>query len=109
MRAHDCGVQADGLDAHMHQALALELLEDAVEHARPAPAHHAGVDGVPVAVTLRQRTPFAAVGRHVQDGVEHLQVVQAHVAALAWKTVFDLLELLRSQLHAPKHRVQTVR
>lgn len=83
MRPHEGGVQADGFDAQLHEALALELLEHAVEHARLAPAHPARVEGVPVAIAVGQRTPLAAVGLHMQDGVEHSQVVQAHIAALA--------------------------
>ena len=94
------GVQADGFDAHPHRTLTLELLEDAVQHAGAAPAHHARVDGVPVAVPLGQAAPFAAVGRYMQDGVEYLQVVNAHITALAWQPVLDLLKLFNGQLHA---------
>ncbi len=53
-----------------------------VEHPVPGPAVHPGVDGVPVADPGRQPPPLAAMLGDVQDGVEHLQVRQADVAAL---------------------------
>lgn len=108
VRTHDGRVKTDDFDARVHQALALEVLKDAVQHACAAPAHRARVDGVPVAIRQWKRTPLAAVGGHVQDGVEHLQIFNLHVTALARQPVFDLLKLLGGQLHECKCAGQTV-
>ena len=75
-------MQAEGLDATLHQPLALQLLEEAVEHARLGPAAHARVQGVQGAVVPRCRPMFTAVGGHLEDGVDHLEIVQSRVAAL---------------------------
>ncbi len=39
-----------------------------------------------------QSPPSATVGGHGQDGVEHIKVVQAHVAALARQQIRDPFE-----------------
>ena len=75
MHLDNGGVQAQGLDAHIHQALALQLFEHHVEHAGLGPTAHAHVHGVPGSVVAGQCTPLAAVGRYVQDGIDHLQVL----------------------------------
>jgi hypothetical protein len=48
----DGRVQGDSLDAHVHQALALQLLKQRIEYAGFGPAAHAHVYGVPGAVHL---------------------------------------------------------
>jgi len=78
------GIQRDRLDLDAHDLGLLQLLEHPIEHTRLGPAIHAGVDRVPVAEALGQPSPFAAVFGHVKDGVDHLQVAQADVAALRW-------------------------
>jgi hypothetical protein len=70
------GVQRHGFELDLHDLRALQLLEDPLEHAQLGPAAHARVDGVPVAESLGQAAPFAAVLGHVTDGVEHLQIGQ---------------------------------
>ena len=45
-----------------------------------------------------QGAPLAAVGRHVQDGIDHLQARQPHIAALARQRGGSLLELFRGEL-----------
>lgn len=67
---------------HAHQALALQVLEEPVEYAGLGPTAHARANGVPGAVVREQRSPLAAVGRDEEDAVDHVEVVQAHVAAL---------------------------
>jgi adenylate cyclase len=75
-------VQADALHADADQAVLLKRLKEAVENTgrRPPPQPH--VDRVPVAETLRQRPPLAAVLRHIEDGVDDLEIADPHVAPL---------------------------
>jgi hypothetical protein len=55
---------------------------------------------MPVPVVFGQPPPFAAVFRHKQNGVQDLQTVHVHIAALPGQAVFDLSKLLFSELHA---------
>lgn len=102
VRVHlDAGAfQRHGFDLDSHDLGLLQLLEHAIQHPGLGPAVHARVDGVPVAEALGQAAPFAAVLGDVQDGVQHLQVAQADVAALRRQAVFDLRELGCCNLHA---------
>lgn len=93
------GVQRHSFELDLHDLRALQLLKGTVEHAQLGPAVHARVDGVPVAETLGQATPLAAVLGDVQDGVEHLQIAQADIAALPRQALGDLFEL-RAQIAA---------
>ena len=93
-------VQRDGLNADAHDLSSLQLLKHAIEHARLGPAVHARVDRVPVAEPFGQTAPLAAVLGDVQDGVDHLQVTQADVAALHRQAVINLGELLGRDFHA---------
>ena len=52
MHLHDGGVHFDGFDLDAHDLLALQLLEDVLQHAILGPAIHAGVDRVPRPKTL---------------------------------------------------------
>lgn len=96
------GVQRDGLDLDSHDLCTLQFLEHAIENASLGPAVHARVDRVPVAEALGQPAPLAAMLGHVQDRVDHLQVVQADVATLLGQAVLDGSELLGRDFHAPK-------
>ena len=51
------------------------------------------------ALTPWKTAPLAAVFCDVQDGIEHLQIRQADVAALAWQAVLDLCKLRWGDLH----------
>ena len=82
MHLDDGAVQRQRFELDAHDLFSLQLFEDPVEDAVLRPAVHAHVDGVPIAEATGQAAPFAAMLRHVQDGVEHLQVRQADVAAL---------------------------
>ena len=55
------GVQRDRLDFDAHDLRALQLLEHAIKYTGLGPAVHARVDRVPVAKTLGQSTPLAAM------------------------------------------------
>ena len=52
MNLHDGRVHRHGFDFDADQLLALQFLEDGVEHAVLRPAVHAGVNGMPVAEAL---------------------------------------------------------
>jgi len=54
-------VEADRLHFDLNDALKLEGFKQPLQNARLAPAVHADIDCVPLAVGFRQRPPFAAV------------------------------------------------
>ena len=93
-------IQAHGLDADAHDLLALQLLEDVIQHPALGPAIHAGVDGMPISEALGQAAPLAAVLGDIEQSVQQLQVVELHVAALAGKTGGNTLVLRFGDLHA---------
>jgi len=93
-------VNAHRLDADAHHLRALQLLEHAIQDASFGPAVHARVDRVPVAESLGQASPLAAVLGDVKDRIDHLQVGHAHVAALRGQAMFDLGKLLERDFHA---------
>ena len=73
MHLHAGSVQADHVNPDTRNLAVLQLGKDAVEHARFAPAAHAGADGVPVAQARRQTALLSAVLDHVKYGVKHLK------------------------------------
>lgn len=93
-------VQRHRFDRDLHNLRLLQLLEGPVQNARLRPATHARVNRVPVAEALGQATPFAAVLGDVQDGIQHLQIREADVAALQRQTVLDLRKLGCCDFHA---------
>ncbi len=100
MHLHARAVQPHHLHADADQPFALQVLEHPVEDAALRPAAHPRVDRVPVAEAFREAAPFAAVLRHVEDGVEHAQVRQADVAPLPRKHRLDPLVLRLGEFHA---------
>src|SRR5574337_151688 len=98
------GVQRHRFDPDAHQLLALQRLEHLVEHAGLGPAAHARIDRVPVAESLGQPTPLAAVLRNKQHRVDHLQVAHADIAALLRQAVLDAGKLLGRDFHEPQCR-----
>src|SRR3974377_2204408 len=93
-------IQAHSLDADAHDLLALQLLEDLIQHAVLGPAVHAGIDGMPISEAFGQAAPLAAVLGDIEQGVQQLQVVQRYVAPLAGKTGGNTLVLRFGDLHA---------
>ena len=75
-------VEPERLDLDAHDPLSLQLFEHAIQHALLRPTIHPCVDRVPVAESRRQAAPLAAVFRHVEDRVEHLQIRQADIPSL---------------------------
>jgi len=97
------GIQAHGLDADAHDLLALQLLEDLIQHPVLGPAIHAGVDGVPISEAFGQSAPLAAVLGDIEQCIQQLQVVQLHIAPLPGKAGGNTLVLRFGDLHAPQH------
>ncbi len=100
MNLHNGRVHRNGFDPDADQLLALEFLEDGVEHAVLGPAVHPGVDGVPVAKALGQTAPLAALLSHIQNGVQDRQVRKTDVAPLTRQFRLDATILLLCDLHA---------
>jgi hypothetical protein len=93
-------IQAHGLDADAHDLLALQLLEDLIQHPVLGPAIHASVDGMPISEAFGQSAPLAAVLSDVEQRIQQLQVIQLYVAALTRKTGGNTLVLRFGDLHA---------
>ena len=93
MDLDDGAIHRHGLELDTHNLLALQVFEHLVQHTVLRPAVHAGVNGVPIAKSWRQSSPFAAVFGDIQDGIEHLPVRNAYIAALdreMWRDAFVL-------------------
>src|SRR5687767_7751706 len=93
-------VQGNGFDLDTDDLIVLQLREYPIQYAASGPPIHAGIDRVPVAEPLGQTAPSAALFRDVQDGVQHPQIGQAHVAALCRQTVLDQAILRFGNLHS---------
>lgn len=96
----DRTVQADRLQPHPDQLFDLHALEDPIQDPGLGPPVHPHVDRVPVAEPLGQGPPLAAIFGHEQDRVEHLKVVQRHIAPLPRQVILDTRELRRRKFHA---------
>lgn len=81
MDLDDGTVQSHGFDFHADDLRMLQLSKDAIQHPALRPPIHARINGVPVAEPFGQRAPFAPLLSDVQDGVQHAQIVERHVAA----------------------------
>jgi hypothetical protein len=90
MDRDDGTVQGDGFDFHADDLWVLHLCKDAIQHPALRPTIHTGIEGVPVAESLGQTAPVAPLLGDVQDGGEHLQIVERHVAALGRQPRRDL-------------------
>ena len=106
MHFDDGAVQANRLDLDAHDLSMLQLREHAIEHAVLGPAIHACVDGVPIAESLGQSAPFAAVLGHVQNRIDYAQIRMADVAALLGQAVLDLVVLCFGNFHASYYAIQ---
>lgn len=93
------GIERNGFNLDPHDLRLLQLGKHPVQDAGLGPTVHSRVNGVPVAKSLGKASPFAAVLGHVKNGVEHLQVGHADIAALYWQAVLDLGELCVGDLH----------
>ena len=100
MDLDDGAVQGHGFDCHAEDPRVLQLGKDAIQHPALCPPIHARIDRVPVAEPLGQPAPFASLLGDVQDGVEHLQIVECHVATLCRQTRLDGTILCVGDFHA---------
>lgn len=106
MDLDDGTVQGDGFDLHAEDLSVLQLCKDAIQHPALRPPIHASIDGVPVAEPLGQPTPFATLLGDVQDGVEHVQIVERYVAALRRQTRRDVAILCVGDFHATQYLIK---
>src|SRR5262249_29042191 len=96
----DRAVETDRFELDMNQLLGLQFLKKAVEHAGFGPAIHPGVDRMPIPEALRQRAPLAAILGHVEDRVDHGEILVRDIAALARQKRFNASELCSGDFHA---------
>jgi hypothetical protein len=89
MHLHRGGVQRERLDLDAHDLFHLQLLEDSIQNAVLGRSVHARVDRVPAPEPLRQTAPLATLLSYIKHRVQHLQVAQAHVAALHRQRILD--------------------
>ena len=91
-----------GFKLDAHDLFALHMLEDPVEDAGFRPPVHPGVDGVPIAKSCRYPSPFATMLGDIQNGVEHLAIGEAAMAALHREMRRDTVVLSLSEFHTPR-------
>ncbi len=65
-----------------------------VQHTAFSPTVPSRIDCVPIAKMWRQPPPLTALFHYIQNRVQHCQVVNAHVSALARQAVSDFFVLL---------------
>ena len=92
-------VQTPRLDLDAHELLMLQFLEEAIENASFGSSVHARIDRVPVAETLREAAPLAAVVRDVQDRVDHLKAGKRNIPARYRQKCLYPTELLQGDFH----------
>lgn len=101
MNFDDGAVHGHRFDFDPDDLLFLQGREHAVQDPCLGPAVHPSIDRVPVAESLGQSSPFAAVFGHVQNGVKHLEVGETDVASLSREATFDTLVLGLCEFHEP--------
>ena len=90
MDRDDGPVQGDGFDRPAEDLRVVPLCKYAIQHHALRPPIHARIEGVPVAEPRGQTAPCAPLRGDVHDGVEHVQIVERHVAALRRQTRLDV-------------------
>ena len=99
MDLDDGTVQGYGFDLHADDLRVLQLCKYAIQHPALRPTIHARLDSVPVAELLRQTAPCATRLGDGQDGVEHVQIVERHIAAWRRHTRLDVAILCVGDFH----------
>lgn len=92
-------VKAYHLHIGLDDSLRLQCGKHSAEHSVLAPPVHANVDCMPISIGFRQRPPFAAVFRDIQDRIDQLKIAHADVSALSRKIFCYLFVLLLRYLH----------
>src|SRR5580658_3622792 len=100
MNFNNRAVQTHRFDLDADELLALQLRKQAVQHTGLGPAVHACIDRVPVAKSLRQRTPLAAVLSHIEDGIDHVEVLVRDIPMLTRQVSLDARELFRANFQS---------
>ena len=85
MNFYNGAVKSHRLDLDTDDLSMLQLLEQSIEHPFFDQRFILRVNGVPVAKSLWQAAPFAAVLGHVQNRIENSKIGQADVAAFRGK------------------------
>ena len=76
MNLHRRGVDRERFDLYAHDLFQLQLFKHPVHYSVFGPPVHARINRVPAAEPLRKAPPLAALFRHIQNRVQHLQVGQ---------------------------------
>lgn len=92
-------VKAHYLYIDLDDSLRLKRGKHSAEHSVPAPSVHANVDRMSISIGFRQRPPFAAVFRDIQDRIDQLKIAHADVSALSREIFRYLFVLLLRNLH----------
>ena len=92
-------VKAYYLYIDLDDSLRLKRCKHSAEHSVLAPPVHANVDRMPISIGFRQRPPFAAVFRDIQDRIDQLKIAHADVSALSREIFRYLFVLLLRNLH----------
>ena len=92
-------VKAYYLYIDLDDSLRLKRCKHSAEHSVLAPSVHANVDRMPISIGFRQRPPFAAVFRDIQDRIDQLKIAHADVSALSREIFRYLFVLLLRNLH----------
>ena len=92
-------VKAYYLYIDLDDSLRLKRGKHSAEHSVLAPPVHANVDRMPISIGFRQRPPFAAVFRDIQDRIDQLKIAHADVSTLSREILRYLFVLLLCYLH----------
>src|SRR5271168_3189665 len=93
-------IQTHRLDLDADELLTLQLRKEPIEHTGLSPAVHARVDRMPVTESFRQCTPLAAILGHIEDGIDHVEVLVRDVAALTRQVLLDASKLWSVDFHS---------
>ena len=81
------------------------LYNDPIAHTTLKPTTDAGSDRMPVAATLGQAAPFAAMRDHRYKGIAHVSLAAADVAPVDRKAVCDEGVLFLRDFHRAQNTI----
>ncbi len=99
MSRDDGTVQRHGFELPAEDLRLLQLCKNEIQHPIFRPPIQASIERVPIAGLLRETAPFTAVFADVQNGIQHLQIVERDVAALGRQASLDVTILSLSGFH----------
>ena len=100
-----CDVAAGRCDMKTQDLHLLTLGNDPIAHTTLKPATDAGSDRIPVAATLGQAAPFAAMRDHRYKGIAHVSLAAADLAPGNRKAVCDEGVLFLRDFHRATHPI----